>query len=49
MYLLAFIPLIGPIILIVFFCTDSEPGTNKWGPNPKEVDGDSDVADHLID
>ena len=34
-YLFALIPLAGPIILIVWFCTDSEPGANQWGPNPK--------------
>jgi len=32
--LLGFIPLAG-IVLIVLFCTDSQPGTNKYGPNPK--------------
>jgi uncharacterized membrane protein YhaH (DUF805 family) len=36
-YLLAFIPLIGAIILLVWFCTDSQAGTNKWGANPKEI------------
>lgn len=35
--LLAFIPLIGAIVLIVFYCLDSEPGDNKYGPNPKGV------------
>lgn len=33
--LLSFIPIIGPIVLIVFYCKDSEPGTNQYGPNPK--------------
>ncbi|MCW5623989.1 MAG: DUF805 domain-containing protein [Burkholderiales bacterium] len=36
--LIAFIPLIGIIVLIVFLATDSEPGANKYGPNPKGVD-----------
>lgn len=35
-YLFAFIPLVGSIILIIWFCKDSEPGANQWGPNPKE-------------
>lgn len=35
--LLAFIPLVGGIILLVFFCMDSQPGENQYGPNPKEV------------
>jgi uncharacterized membrane protein YhaH (DUF805 family) len=34
-WLIGLIPLIGAIILIVFFCQDSEPGDNKYGPNPK--------------
>ena len=35
-YLFAFIPLVGAIILRVWFCKDSEPGANAYGPNPKE-------------
>jgi uncharacterized membrane protein YhaH (DUF805 family) len=33
--LIAFIPLLGAIALIVFFCMDSEEGDNQYGPNPK--------------
>lgn len=33
--LIGFIPLIGGIWLLVLNCTDSESGTNQWGPNPK--------------
>ncbi len=35
--LLNFIPLIGAIILFVFFVLDTQPGENKYGPNPKEI------------
>jgi uncharacterized membrane protein YhaH (DUF805 family) len=35
--LIGFIPLIGAIVLIVFFVLDSQPGTNAYGPNPKET------------
>lgn len=35
--LLGIIPLIGGIILIVWACRDSAPGTNAYGPNPKEA------------
>lgn len=35
--LLVFVPLIGPIVLIVFFVLDSQPGSNEYGPNPKGV------------
>jgi uncharacterized membrane protein YhaH (DUF805 family) len=31
------IPLVGAIILIVWEATDGQPGSNKYGPNPKEV------------
>ncbi len=33
--LISLIPLVGAIILIVFLATDSQPGTNQYGPNPK--------------
>lgn len=32
---IALIPIIGAIILLVFMCLDSQPGDNKYGPNPK--------------
>jgi uncharacterized membrane protein YhaH (DUF805 family) len=38
LYLVGIIPLVGPIILLVLFCTDGKPGENKWGLNPKEVE-----------
>ena len=52
-YLISLIPLIGSIILIVFFCEDSKPGVNQWGPNPKEVgaeyiDKDATIIDDLV-
>ena len=37
MLLIAFIPIIGVIWLLVLFVTDSDPGSNKYGPNPKGV------------
>lgn len=33
-YLLILIPIVGYIILLVWFCKDSTPD-NQWGPNPK--------------
>ncbi|BDP42173.1 hypothetical protein DAETH_21420 [Deinococcus aetherius] len=36
-YLIAFVPLVGGIVLLIFAVMDSQPGTNKWGPNPKGV------------
>lgn len=35
--LVNFIPLIGLLILLVFFVLDSTPGDNRFGPNPKSV------------
>jgi len=37
-YFISFIPLgIGAVWMIVLMCLDSEPGSNQWGPNPKEI------------
>ena len=33
--LISFIPIAGPILLLVWFVKDSEPGANAYGPNPK--------------
>lgn len=35
--LIAFVPLIGFIVLLVFMVQDSEYGQNQYGPNPKEA------------
>lgn len=37
MILISLIPLIGAIWLLVLMVTDSNPGENQYGPNPKEV------------
>lgn len=37
MLLIGFIPLIGAIWLLILFCRDSQPGTNQYGPNPKNI------------
>lgn len=34
-YLVGLIPLVGVILLIVWFCQDSQPGENMYGPYPK--------------
>ena len=33
--LIGLIPLVGEILLIIWFCQDSQPGSNQYGPNPK--------------
>lgn len=35
--LIAFIPLVGAVVLIIWWATDSEAGPNRWGPNPKSA------------
>lgn len=35
--LFALIPIVGAIIVIVWLATDSQPGANMYGPNPKGV------------
>ena len=39
-YFIALIPIVGAIWLLVLLCTDSQPGSNEYGMNPKtgEVD-----------
>ena len=37
--LIGLIPVIGSIVLIVFFVLDSEPGENAYGANPKALTG----------
>ena len=27
--------IVGPIVLLIFMCMDSKPGSNEFGPNPK--------------
>lgn len=33
--LIAFIPVLGPLVLIYFFIQPTQPGPNDWGPEPK--------------
>lgn len=33
--LLAFVPIVGALVLIYFLVQDGEPGENQFGPNPK--------------
>ena len=37
--LIGLIPLLGDLVLLVFMCLDSQPGGNRFGPNPKGVLG----------
>ena len=35
--LFGIIPLVGPLVLLIFVCTDSTQGNNKYGPQPEKV------------
>ncbi len=35
--LIALVPLIGTIVLLVFALLEGTPGSNRYGPNPKEA------------
>ena len=37
MLLISLIPIVGAIWLLVLVVTNSKPGENKYGPNPKEI------------
>jgi len=34
---ISLVPFIGHIILLVFLVSDSQPGDNRYGPNPKGI------------
>jgi uncharacterized membrane protein YhaH (DUF805 family) len=38
--LIGLVPVVGFIVLIIFFVGDSEAGANKYGPNPKGGGGE---------
>lgn len=48
--LIGLIPLLGAIWLLVLFATDSQEGSNEWGPNPKtDIDLSNETLDsHLV-
>ena len=35
--LIGLVPLVGVIVLLVFFCLDGSQGENRFGPDPKEL------------
>lgn len=40
-FLLNLIPIVGQIVLIVFYCGDSQPGNNQYGENPKYINNNT--------
>jgi len=46
-YFIILIPIAGPIWFLVLLCSDSQPGDNKYGPNPKGEEGNGkSIADY---
>lgn len=41
---IVFVPFIGWILMLTFLLTDSEPGDNQYGPNPKGVPTGGDIS-----
>jgi uncharacterized membrane protein YhaH (DUF805 family) len=35
--LVGLIPILGWIVLIIFYVKEGDPGANEYGPNPKEI------------
>jgi uncharacterized membrane protein YhaH (DUF805 family) len=33
--LIVLVPVIGVIVLLIFYVMDGDPGSNEYGPNPK--------------
>ncbi len=48
-YLVKLIPLIGGLILFVWFISEGYHGNNKWGPNPYEIAEDESYSHLLVD
>jgi uncharacterized membrane protein YhaH (DUF805 family) len=38
--LLSFVPVVGTIVLLVFFCLEGTAGPNQYGPDPNEARAD---------
>ena len=38
-FLIAFVPIVGWLVIVALACLDSQPGANRFGPNPKGVIG----------
>jgi uncharacterized membrane protein YhaH (DUF805 family) len=36
--LIGLIPIVGPIILLVFYATEGDAGDNQYGPDPKAAE-----------
>lgn len=46
--LIGLIPFVG-LVVLYFMVQDSQPGSNQYGPNPKEVPSDGMIDDTILD
>jgi uncharacterized membrane protein YhaH (DUF805 family) len=37
--LISFVPIVGPVVLLVFVLSGGDPAANQYGPSPKAVTG----------
>ena len=42
--LISLVPLVGFIVLLIFYVKDSDPGANAYGANPKGVESGATVT-----
>lgn len=35
--LIGLVPFVGTVVMLIFLCTESEPGENRFGPCPKRI------------
>lgn len=46
--LISFVPLVGPIVLLVFACMKGTPGANRHGLNPLELDAMTEADEPVL-
>ena len=46
--LIAFIPLVGAIVLIVFMATEGDRSDNQYGADPKSAAEEDEISQHLV-
>jgi uncharacterized membrane protein YhaH (DUF805 family) len=46
--LIGLTPFFGGLVLLIFFLQDSSPGSNRYGPNPKDVAAEQDAASESL-
>jgi uncharacterized membrane protein YhaH (DUF805 family) len=47
-FLINFIPYLGGLVFLVFMVLDSEPGENRYGPNPKGIPAEVTESNQIL-